>query len=215
MSVFDADIPLWALEDIEELQELAGRVRQLTDRYQNALVGTLNRTAAGARTDAVSMVKAAYNLLPADVKRVRKRFRYRRATFRHPVAHLWAKDAHGVHISERQPYAAWEGIKFNVLHGRALLSGPGAFIAHGQHSDKIIVFRRRRGLVAGRRGRPVQDRKIEAKFTTSEMTFLSGQGRKELLGKVQVRLARDGRDQLDYHLRRIFDKKWGVRRSRA
>lgn len=215
MSVFDTDIPLWALEDIEELQALAGRVRQLTDRYQNALVGTLNRTAAGVRTDAVAMVKEAYNLLPGDVQRVRKRFRYRRASFRKPVAYLWAKDAHGVHISERQPYEAWEGIKFNVLHGRELLRGPRAFIGHGQHSGKTIVFRRRRGVITGRRGQPILDRKVEAKFTTSEMTFLSGQGREELLGKARARLAKDGRDQLDYQLRRVFDKKWGVRRNKA
>ena len=95
------------------------------------------------------------------------------------------------------------------------MRGPRAFIGHGQHSGKIIVFRRRRGVITGRRGQPILDRKVEAKFTTSEMTFLSGQGREELLGKARARLAKDGRDQLDYQLRRVFDKKWGVRRSKA
>ncbi len=215
MNASEMGISLWALEDIEELQAMVGRVRLLTDRYQNALVGTLNRTAAGTRTDAVAMVKEAYNLLPADVKRVRKRFRYSRATFRRPVARLWAFDGHGVHISERQPYAAWEGVKFNVLHGRALLRGPRVFMGRGQHSRKLIVFHRLRGEMTGKRGRPILNRSIEAKYTTSEMTFLSGQGREELLSKVRARLVKDGRDQLDYQLRRIFDRKWGVGRGRA
>lgn len=215
MSDVKTEIPLWALEDIQELQELAGLARLLTDRYQNALVGTLNRTAAGARTDAVAMVKEAYHLLPGDVRRARKRFRIWRATFRRPVARLWVKAPHGVHVSERQPYAAWEGVKFSALRGRALISGQAVFLGHGQRSGKLIVFRRLRGLTEGKRGRPVQNRKVEAVYTASEMEFLGGSGRGELLDKTRTRLAKEGRDQLDYNLRRIFDKRWGVKRSKA
>lgn len=216
------DIPLWTLEDIEELQELVGRVRQLTYDYPGVLARTLNRVAAGARTDALNMVKEGYALLPADVKRVRKRFFIRRATWQKPVAYLWAKDRHGTHVSERQPYAAWEGIKFSVLasqknpHGRALLP-PGAFIGRGAHSEKVIVFRRSRHkfvTYTGKRGvhkRPV----IKAVYTTSEMTFLRGQGQPELREKVLARLAKDGRSELEYVLERVFDKKWGVKRDKA
>lgn len=211
------DLPLWSLEDIEGLQELAGRARHLTDRYQNALVGTLNRTVAGARTDAVNMIRDAYHLLPGDVRRARKRFRIRRATFRKPVARLWVKAPHGVHVSERQPYAAWEGIKYSALHGRALVPGPRVFLGHGQFSGKLIVFRRLPDKLITYKGkRGIHTRQaVEAVYTASEMEFLGGSGREELLDKVRARLARDGRDQLDYYLRRIFDKRWGVTRSKA
>ena len=173
-----AEIPLWALDDIEELRELVGRVRLLTDRYQHALVTTLNRTAAGARTDAVVMVREGYNLLPADQRRARKRFRIRRATFRTPVATLYARDSHGVHVSERQPFAALDGIRYSALHHRALVS-------HG----RTAVF--------------------------IELDFLAGSGRAELLTKTRARLGKEAKSQLDYQLRRIFDKKWGVKRSKA
>ena len=212
-----AEIPLWALDDIEELRELVGRVRLLTDRYQHALVTTLNRTAAGARTDAVVMVREGYNLLPADQRRARKRFRIRRATFRTPVATLYARDSHGVHVSERQPFAALDGIRYSALHHRALVSHgrTAVFIARGIKSRKLIVFRRRPGLETGKRGRSVPRRDVKAVYTASELDFLAGSGRAELLTKTRARLGKEAKSQLDYQLRRIFDKKWGVKRSKA
>lgn len=210
-------MPVWSLEDIEELRELSGRLRLLTDRYQRALVTTLNRTAAGARTDAVRMVAEGYNLLPADQRRARKRFRIRRASFRNPVATLYARDSHGVHVSERQPFETSGGVRFSALHHRALL-GHGrtaVFIGHGRNSGKLIVFRRRPGLKKGKRGRAVLRRDVEAVYTASELDFLAGSGREELLTETRARLGKEGLSQLDYQLRRIFDKKWGVKRSKA
>ncbi len=209
------EVPLWSLEDIESLKELVSRTRLLTDRYQKALVDALNRTAQGGKTDALAMVQEAYTLLPADLKRARKRFKVFRASWRRPVAKLYVSDAHGVHVSERQPYAAQEGIKFSALYRRLLIPGPRVFIGRGAHSGKSIVFRRRQGQDTGKRGRPVLSRQIKAVFTASELSFLSGQGKAELLAKVRQRLEKEARSQLDYQLRRIFDKRWGVKRSKS
>lgn len=213
-----AELPFWSLHDIEELDELVGRVQLLTDRYKNALIATLNRAAMGGRADALKMVREGYNLLPADLARVRRRFHIRKARFTSPVAYLYALDRHGRHISERQPYAAWEGVKYSCLHGRALVSGPRVFIGRGQYSEKVIVFRRLSGKVESRAKHPwkklggmIQERKVEAQYTESELTFLQGSGREELLARVRARLVKEARSQLDYQIRRIFDKKWGVR----
>lgn len=210
------EIPLWALEDIEGLQALAGRVRLLTDRYQNALVTTLNRTANFGRAESTRMVAKAYNLLPADQTRARKRIRVRRATFRNPVATLYARDSHGVHVSERQPFESFAGVRYFALHHRALVShgGTGVFIGKGIYSKKVIVFRRQPGQQDGKRG-PILNRKVKAEYTASELDFLGGSGSEELMGKMQARLAKEARSQLDYQLRRIFDKRWGVKRSKA
>lgn len=208
-------LPLWTLEDIAELQDLVGRVRQLTYDYPGVLARTLNRVAAGARTDAVAMVREAYHLTAADARRVRKRIRIRKATWQRPIANLWAKDRHGVHISERNPVQVPQGVEYTALKSRKILKH--GFIGHGQHSGKIIVFRRSLGAFKkyrGKRGVHMRQR-YEAKYTTSEMTFLSGAGRMELMGKVQARLTGTARSELEYVLERVFDKKWGVKRSKA
>lgn len=180
--------------DKNDLSEAQRMLYGYKNGFPKAMSRALNKTVTGIRTDMVSLLRSRYNI---KATALRKRIVIVRATYAKLAASA-TSSGQRIHLTDvagtRQTK---KGVSVDVKKstGRKLI--PSAFIARGQRSGKLMVFRR-----AESGGKMVGRTPIEARYASyPEELYNTGENWPDLQKAAQKRLDDNFQHEVDVVLK--------------